>query len=124
MSKNILLIDDEKDFSDLTSTLLDFHDLNVTTFNDPNDLLQKLNEKQHDVIVTDLMMPHMDGFELIDKIRQHSNYTDTPVIVLTAKTLNDTERKHILQNRIHLMMKPFQPQDLVDLIKKLLDKTP
>lgn len=123
MGNNILLIDDEKDFSDLTSTLLDFHDLHVTTFNDPLDLLNKLTDKKHDIIVTDLMMPHMDGFQLIDKIREFEQYKKTPIIILTAKTLNDEERKYILQNHLHLMIKPFQPQDLVDLIKKLLEPT-
>lgn len=121
MSKKILLIDDEKDFSDLTSTMLSFHEYDVTTFNDPLDLLDKLDGTTYDVIISDLMMPNMDGFELVEKIRAQAPYKETPIIILTAKTLNDEERKFILQNKIHLLMKPFQPQGLVEVINKLAE---
>ncbi|MBF0106804.1 MAG: response regulator [Deltaproteobacteria bacterium] len=123
MSKDILLIDDEKDFSDLTSTMLEFHNLNVKVLNDPLEVLKCLDEHQYGLIVSDLMMPNMNGFELIKHIRGRDSYKETPIIVLTAKTLNDEERKFMLQNNIHLLIKPFEPQGLIDQIKVLLENT-
>lgn len=118
----ILLIDDEQDFTELTSTLLKFNDFDVEVLNDPIEVRRLLDSSSFDLIVTDLMMPGMDGFELIRNIRALPPYKDKPIFVLSAKTLNDEERKFLLQNRIKLISKPFEPQGLVDEISLSLNK--
>lgn len=120
MAKKILLVDDEKDFTELTGTLLQFHDLNVDTINDPIAVAESLGKNKYDLIVTDLMMPGLNGFELITQLRQKTDYARTPVVVILAKILTDDERKQLLKNDVHFIMKPFEPETLVDLIVKLL----
>lgn len=115
----VALIDDEEDFVDLTSTMLGFHDFTVQNFSDPLEFDKIIESSHFDVIVSDLIMPNMDGFSLIKKIRSFSHYQNTPLIVLTAKTLNDDERKFLFQHNVHLLIKPFEPQGLVDLVKTL-----
>lgn len=115
----VLLIDDEKDFTELTGTLLDFHEFDVDTINEPLEVEKAIQDKQYDLIVTDLMMPHLDGFELIEKIRSLPAYQKTPLIVLTAKPVSDEERKSLLQNDVHFLMKPFEPLSLVDQIRQM-----
>jgi len=122
MLKKILLIDDEKDFSDLTSTMLEFNNLSVNTINDPINVMNDIENTHYDLIVSDLMMPNLDGFELVEKVRANANYQKTPIIILTAKTLNDDERKFLFQHQVHLLIKPFEPQGLVEQIKNLLEK--
>lgn len=116
----ILLVDDENDFTELTGTLLDFHGLAVDTINDSLDVEKTITKTQYDLIVTDLMMPHLNGFQLIEKIRTFPAYQKSPIIVLTAKPLNDEERKFLLQNHAHFLMKPFEPLGLVEQIRQLL----
>jgi len=116
----ILLVDDEPDFVELTSTMLGFYDYAVDTFSDPLVVEEALKNTQYSIIVTDLMMPGMDGFELISIIRGMDNYKETPIIVLSAKTLSDEERKSLLQQEATLMVKPFEPQGLVDQVQNLL----
>ena len=120
MAKKILLVDDEVDFTELAGTLLGFHGFEVETLNDPKLVLEKIDRTQFDFIVTDLMMPDMNGFELIQRLRIHPQYEKTPLIVLSAKTLTDEERKFLLQNDVSYFMKPFDPHGLVENIRKRL----
>lgn len=116
----VLLIDDERDFTELTGTLLDFHNIEVDMVNDPRVVEEKLKTGKYDIIVTDLMMPNINGFQLIDKIRQHEEYQKKPVLVLTAKPLTDEERKFLFQNKVSFMTKPFEPLGLVEQIQELV----
>lgn len=120
MTANILLIDDEFDFTELTKTLLGFHDFNVNVVNDPLIVEAEIKKGHYDVVVTDLMMPGIDGFALIKLFREDEKHKLIPIIVLSAKTLTDEERKFLFQNKAHFLTKPFQPQELVDQIKNLL----
>lgn len=120
MKKKILLIDDEKDFTSLTGTVLHFHDLDVDTVNNPLRLDEAFFKNQYALVVTDLMMPQMDGFKLIEKVRKIDSYKKTPIIALSAKALSDKERKFLFQNRVHFFGKPFEPQGFVKQIKLLL----
>lgn len=119
MTQKILIVDDEKDFTELAATLLEFHAVEVDAFNDPLLVEEALHKNAYKLIVTDIMMPGLDGFGLIEKIRAIESYKSTPIIVLTAKPLNDQERKHLLQHDVHFMMKPFEPLTLVELIRRL-----
>lgn len=120
MAGSILIIDDEQDFNELTKTMLEFHDFEVTALSDPLLVKNEIQNKKFDVIVTDLMMPGIDGFQVIEQVREDSQHDNTPIVVLTAKTLTDEERKFLLQNNAHIMMKPFEPQGLIQKVQTLL----
>lgn len=123
MAKKILLIDDEPDFTELIRTLLGFHGLQVDVFNDPAPVAANIQTTKYDLIVSDLMMPGLDGFQLVDKIRSQTAYKKTPVIVLSAKTLTDDERKTLMNHQVHFLTKPFEPQGLVEQIQQLLGQS-
>lgn len=123
MSASILIIDDEQDFNELTKTMLEFHNFNVTALSDPLQVKDKIAAQHFDVIVTDLMMPGIDGFQVIELVREDSSHNQTPIVVLTAKTLTDEERKFLLQNNAYIMMKPFEPQGLIQKVQTLLGQT-
>lgn len=118
--KKILIVDDEVDFVEITSAMLGFYDYHVVAFTDPTLVLAALQKEAYALIVTDLMMPKVNGFQLIEMIRALEGYQITPLIVLSAKTLSDEERKFILKNKVNLIVKPFEPQGLVDQIQNLL----
>lgn len=116
----VLLIDDEKDFTELAGVLLDFHNIEVEAVNDPRLVEEKLRTSPYDIVVTDLMMPHLNGFQLIERIRKNEKYHNKPILVLTAKPLTDEERKFLFQNNVSCMTKPFEPLGLVEQIQELV----
>ncbi|MBI4374472.1 MAG: response regulator [Deltaproteobacteria bacterium] len=120
MGLKVLLIDDEQDLTELLKTLLEFHDVETDSCNNSSRAEEILAATPYRLIVTDLMMPDIDGFELIRRIRRHPRYQETPVIALSAKTLTDEERKFLLQNHVRFLAKPFEPQNLAEQISQLL----
>lgn len=118
--KHILIVDDEKDFTEIVGTLLDFHNFGVETVNDPQQVMGALAKDGYDLVVTDLMMPGMDGFQLVEKMRASQATHDIPIIVLSAKTLTDEERKRLLVNDVTFLPKPFEPHGLVEKITQML----
>ena len=120
MSKRILIIDDERDATDLTSTFLQFHQLDVDSINDPRNIESTIQSNSYDLFIVDLMMPHLDGFQTISLIKSQSKYKGTPIIVITAKSLTDKERKFLYQNNVELITKPYEPLNLVEKISNKL----
>ena len=116
---HVLLIDDEPDFTDLLGTMLRFHGITVTTLNDPTTILEHLMATRYQVIITDLMMPGLDGFGLIRTVRSESTNRATPMLALSAKVLTDHERKFLIQQHVHFVMKPFEPSALVEQILRV-----
>lgn len=118
--KRILIVDDERDFTEIISTLLDFHDFTAETVNDSRQVLPMLQKTPFDLIVTDLMMPGLDGFQLVEQLRGDPKYKSIPVIVLSAKVLSNEERKKLMLNNVTFLTKPFEPQGLVEKITQML----
>ena len=67
--KRICLIDDEKDFTELTGTLLGFNGFDVVTVNNPIEGLELVQKDSFDAVVIDIMMPQMNGLEVMEKLR-------------------------------------------------------
>ncbi|MBU0504812.1 MAG: response regulator [bacterium] len=120
MSKKIVLIDDEEDFLELMTTMLEFHNYDVTAYSQADQFVAKLDEETYDLVVTDLLMPVMTGFEVLENIRAKESYKKIPAIVLTAKRLNGDEQKLIKKYGGQVLEKPFEPQALVSKIQSLL----
>lgn len=118
MSKKIFLIDDEKDFTELTRALFEFQGFEVETANDPVEGLKQLLAAPADALVVDIMMPGLDGLNLVRQLRANTATADLPVFILSAKKLSDDERKEILTSQTHFVSKPFEPRRLVELVKE------
>jgi two-component system chemotaxis response regulator CheY len=91
MSKIVLVVDDSATVRKFVSVSLEMQGFNVTTACDGMDALEKLPTKKFDLLITDLNMPNMDGFELIKALRENNEYRDLPVIILTS--LSDEANK-------------------------------
>ena len=114
--KRVLVIDDEPDITMLLSSLLEFHNYVVKTINDPTLVMEALENEKFDVICTDIMMPNLDGFSLIKKIRSHSATQSTKLIAVSAKDFTDEEYQFFVDNKVLIIKKPYEPQDLVNKI--------
>ena len=84
MTKKIIVIDDDTAVTDLLSVLLRSHGFDVQATNNSVDGLSSIREQKFDLVILDLMMPEMDGWEICKEVR---SFSDIPIIVLSA--LND-----------------------------------
>src|SRR5919202_1016144 len=84
-NKRILIVDDEPDLTDLTILVLENYGYKVHAFNDPQEALSKYKPGSYDLIILDIKMPKMDGFELYQEIKKKDN--NAKVCFLTASEL-------------------------------------
>jgi two-component system chemotaxis response regulator CheY len=86
MGKSVLAVDDSATVRKFVSVSLTMQGFDVVTACDGMDALEKLPKRSFDLVITDLNMPNMDGFELIKALRENPQTKDLPVIILTSLT--------------------------------------
>jgi hypothetical protein len=91
----ILVVEDDKDLSEIMLRTLSNSGYGVRLARNGVEGLQRLNEVQPDLVILDLMMPEMDGFEFLQRLRDRRELVELPVIVSTAKELTDEERSKL-----------------------------
>lgn len=117
----ILLVDDEKDIVEFLQYNLESEGFEVISANDGVSALTKMEEKP-DLIVLDVMMPRMNGYEVCKNIRLNENYNDIPIIFLTAKTSELDELKGFDLGADDYVKKPISPKMLVARVKSKLKR--
>lgn len=115
--KRILVVDDDPDVFEMVSQLLSERNYELIPAVDGLSALQAIEKRLPEVILLDLLIPELDGFGLIDRLRQTPKCKSLPIIVLTAKTLTEEENE-ILQERV---VKVIQKQGLdgISLLREL-----
>ncbi len=120
MGKRILIVDDDELVLIALKELLKPQGYEVQTINSGAEALKMLEKDGFDLLILDIMMPEMDGFELCRKIRQKEPYKDTPVVFLTAKS-RDEDRAQGLEAGANLFLsKPISPSRLLSLIAETI----
>ena len=120
MSKRILTIDDSKTMRDMLMLTLAEAGFDVLQAVDGQDGLDVLGKEQVDVVITDINMPRMDGYEVIRQLAPQSGRTrSTPILVLTTES--ETEKKNLAREAgaTGWMVKPFDPDRLVATVRKV-----
>jgi len=83
--------------------------------------LTRLQDDKPDVILLDLMMPEMDGFQVVDALQEEADWRDIPVIVVTARDLDREDRERLNSGVQSVLVKEaFRPADLVERIRRLV----
>ncbi len=115
-----LLIDDDQKLGDLLKNYLKSYDIDLSTINDPRNAIDTINHLGPDLLILDVMMPYINGFELCKMIREES---DTPIIILSARGESDDKVKGIDLGADDYLSKPFEARELVARIHSLLRRT-
>lgn len=113
----ILIIDDEQRMLDLLSLYLTPHQYQCTKAQGPREALRYLETQAFDVVLLDIMMPEMSGFELCVKIR---SFSDVPIIMLTAREQQEDIVKGLKLGADDYITKPFNEEELLARIEALL----
>ncbi|MCU0365324.1 MAG: response regulator transcription factor [Ignavibacteriaceae bacterium] len=120
--QKILLVDDEVDILEFLKYNLEQEDFEVLVSSNGKDALKKISQNP-DLIVLDIMMPEMDGFELYQQIKANKEYQDMPIIFLTAKSGETDEIKGLDLGASDYIQKPISPKKLIARIKSNLRKS-
>jgi two-component system, chemotaxis family, chemotaxis protein CheY len=119
MSKRILTIDDSKTMRDMLLLTLTDAGFEVLQGVDGEDGLAVLGDQKVDVIITDINMPKMDGYEVIRQLRQNPRHKTTPILVLTTESDGDKRTIARSAGATGWMVKPFDPEGLIAIINKV-----
>jgi Response regulator containing CheY-like receiver, AAA-type ATPase, and DNA-binding domains len=109
-----LVVDDDPEARDMMRRLLENHGWSVEAAADGRLAIEKLKERVPAVILLDLMMPEMDGFQFVEELRKHTEWRDVPVVVITSKDLTPEERVR-LNNQVEVVLQKgaYQSEDLL-----------
>jgi two-component system, OmpR family, alkaline phosphatase synthesis response regulator PhoP len=117
--KKILAVDDEKHIVRLVQVNLERAGYEVVTANDGKEALSKVESEKPDLLVLDVMMPYMDGFEVLQSLRRNPETRDIPVIMLTAKAQDADVFKGWQSGVDCYLTKPFNPMELLAFVKRI-----
>lgn len=124
MTKNrkisVLLAEDEQTLAMIIKDTLDAQDFNITPAADGEEALRLFLARKPDVLVADVMMPHMDGFELVRRIRHIDSHT--PVLFLTARSSVEDVVKGFELGANDYLKKPFGMQELIVRLRALMGR--
>jgi len=120
--KKILTVDDEADLTMLCSLALEYHGFKVDTFNDPQEALSNFKPDYYDLVILDIKMPKMDGFQLYDEIKKKGH--KAKVCFLTASELYYEEFRKREYNAIDknlFIRKPIENEELLKEVNRIIN---
>lgn len=116
----IFVVDDEPDVIELLRTILEAEGFEVEATTDGRSALPRIVDRPPDLLLLDLMMPDMDGFELLKLVRQDPRGRDVRVLILSARTAPQDQLESLQLGANAYVFKPFSPRDLVRQVRSLL----
>jgi DNA-binding response OmpR family regulator len=115
--KRILVVDDEPDLTEVSRLALEYHGFKVDTFNDSEEVLSNFKPDYYDLVILDIKMPKMDGFELYDELKKKDS--DVKICFLTASELYYEEFRKKEYNALDKNLFIRKPIDNEDLLKEV-----
>ncbi len=123
MEKLIYIFDDDEEVCEIMRISLESRGYRVATSTDGETALKMVLEKKPDLMVVDIKMPKLSGYELISEVKKNPNLSDIPIIVITGITSESRRSNEEWKNKIGVqdfISKPFAPLDLIDRIEKIV----
>lgn len=122
--QQILLVDDEPGIRESVQAYLeDNEDWIVTAASNAEEALQTLENQIPDLIISDIMMPKVNGYEFLAKLKEDPRYRSIPVVFLTARGMTSDRIQGYESGCDAYLSKPFDPEELEAIVKNLLSKT-
>lgn len=122
MSHTILVVDDSPTVVKFVSFSLKNKGFNVITACDGMDAVEKISTMPEEValVITDLNMPNLDGYGLIDTLRHNERFIETPIIILTSEEADEDRKKGLEVGASSYLVKPFKSSLLLEEVSKYL----
>jgi CheY-like chemotaxis protein len=116
----VYFIDDSATMREVIKVAFRRENINVVACHDAATALSQIEQSAPDVVITDVIMPDKDGYEVCQYIKQHPTLGKTPVILMSGVVNKAVAEKAFAVKADELIRKPFQPQDLITRVKHLL----
>ncbi|MCI0412627.1 response regulator [bacterium] len=120
MGKKILLVDDEEDILDFLELILEEQGYSVIKATSGTDALAAAQMHRPELILLDIMMPEMDGWEVLKLLKADEEVTHIPVAMLTARTEMKDKIQGLQEGAIDYICKPFATKELLDKLEIIL----
>jgi two-component system, chemotaxis family, chemotaxis protein CheY len=120
MKRNVLIVDDSEFTRNYHSYILREADFNVVTAVDGADALEKLYRQSFDLVLTDINMANMDGYEFIRQVRSNAEYTDLPIIIISTESEAEDKSRGFIAGANFYIVKPSDPKPLIENICMVL----
>lgn len=114
-----LVVDDAPDVTEMLAMLLRYAGYDVVTVFSAKDALETARGEGFNVVISDIGMPGMNGYELAQELRALSEYQTTPMVAVTGFAMYDDRDRALESGFDAFLTKPVNPMDLIDLIKRL-----
>ena len=122
-NNRILVVDDEPDLTQVSTLALEYHGFKVDSFNDPQEALSKYKPGLYDLVILDIKMPKMDGFELYQEIKKKDNNANVCFLTASEQYYEEFRKKEYCALDKNLFIrKPIENEELVKQIKKMIKK--
>lgn len=118
----ILVVDDDRQMRTYVAETLEYAGYEIITALDAPMGIQKAEEKVPDIIISDVNMPNMNGYQMLERLRSLPKTSGIPVIFLTGESSPDAQRKGMTQGAEDYLPKPASPQDILTSVKVQLGK--
>jgi DNA-binding response OmpR family regulator len=122
--KRILLVDDEPSVVKMVAKRLEVAGYEVMVALDGQQGLEQAKAQRPDLVILDLMLPRLNGYEVCSMLKQDQQYQSIPVLILSARALKDEEKMGLACGADAYLHKPFQSQELLDRVRTLLENPP
>lgn len=122
MPKRILIIDDSPIVRNLHSVMLKSAGYHTVDAENGFDALEKAMRSDFDLMIVDINMPKMDGFEFCREIRTHDKYKETPLLIVSTESEAEDKMKGFKAGANLYLIKPVKPEVLIENVNLLLNK--
>ncbi|HLO47501.1 MAG TPA: response regulator transcription factor [Kamptonema sp.] len=120
MSARLLLVDDEPGLREAVQAYLEDSDFNVDVASNGREGWELLQQNQPDLVISDIMMPQVDGYQFLSQLREDPRFKALPVVFLTAKGMTTDRIQGYQAGCDAYISKPFDPDELVAIVTNLL----
>lgn len=120
----ILVAEDDRYLAALVRQTLEGHGMTVTVAQDGEDALHRADSDCPDLVILDVSMPVLDGYDVLRTLKADRFHRDTPVLMLTASRCERDVRRAVSNGAADFITKPFRPDQLVKRVKRLLAGVP
>lgn len=122
MAGQLLLVDDEPGLREAVQAYLEDSEFSVDVASNATEGWEKLQQKAPDLVITDIMMPQVDGYQFLKQMREDPRFKSLPVVFLTARGMTKDRILGYQAGCDAYLSKPFDPDELVAIVENLLER--
>lgn len=120
MNERILVADDDPDIVDIIQTVLEGEGFQVLVATDGEEALRKVKQERPDLVILDIMMPKLDGYQVCQQVKNSSALSSIPIVIISARGQEKDRDNGLKAGASDYIVKPFDPLELPEIVRRNL----